>query len=207
MAIKNIGLIIVVSGILFTTENCNRHCLVASGTTISLTGGNSLYSPVKDSMKTGDTLFLNINIPGRLTYSNTTQTIDFSNATNMKADIRFIALKGVQSKSAALDSFLFIKKVGEYSANPLLPDASIGITFKEEANNYLFLIGCVPQKKGVYMIAISDIPYANKNCDYASIAIVSKSSDSHLHYLKDIYYGGGPIDPIDSTHSYCFKVY
>lgn len=202
-----IVIIVIISFFSLTYESCNRLCPVASGNTISLTGGSTSYTPIKDSIKAGDTIFLDISIPEKLTLDNSSSTIDFSNAKNMKTDIRFTSLKGIQAQAHALDSFVLIKRIGMYSINPLLTDAAINISFIEQNGNYFFSIGCIAQKKGIYLITVSDVPYAHKNCDYASISIISKSSDSHLHYLKDIYYGGGAIFPTDSTHSYCFKVY
>lgn len=63
------------------------------------------------------------------------------------------------------------------------------------------------QKVGTYCLSIIDIYEARKNCDKISVEIKMENNDNHLHYLKDIYYGGGEIAPLDSTHTYCFKVY
>lgn len=65
----------------------------------------------------------------------------------------------------------------------------------------------IPKKKGIYTLGTSDMPDVVKNCDRSAITMNITNKNSHLHYIKDIYYGGGPINPLDSTHSYCFKVY
>jgi hypothetical protein len=66
----------------------------------------------------------------------------------------------------------------------------------------------VPNKKGIYALSIADMPDVVANCARSAIILkFSSTIDRHLHYLKDIYYGGGQIDSLDSTHSYCFKVY
>jgi hypothetical protein len=209
MVIRNLlgGSVIMLSTI-FLFENCNKHCAsITAQRPVSLIGGFTLYNPIRDSINIGDTVFINITVPEKLTYSNNSSTIDFSNAHNVVPDISISALTGLQSQTGALDSFVLIKQVGSFYINSLLPAYSVNVTFDEKSGNYLFSAGCIAQKKGVYLILISDIPDAQKKCDYATISIVSSSSDSHLHYLKDIYYGGGLILPIDSTHSYCFKVY
>lgn len=207
MRIRHVYLLIVESIFLQIILGCNPKCFNPSGSTISLIGGRSLYSPNKDSIMVGDTLILNITVPESLTYANTSSTIDFSSASNMKTGVRFTALKGFQVADDGLDSFALIKGIGTYSVNTLTPNAAIDASLYEQGGNYLFSIGCIAQKKGVYVVDVSEIPYAHKKCDFASISIVSNPANNHLHYLKDIYYGGGPIFPVDSTRSYCFKVY
>jgi len=207
MDIKKLKLIIILSSCIIF-QNCNKHCsTITAQKATFLSGGYTLYNPLKDSIQTGDTLFIGITVPEKLTDNITNTQVDFSNASNMISDVSFSCLKGLQSQVGALDSFTLVKGVGSFSVNSRLPNYSVGITFIEQNGNYSYALGCIPQKKGIYVIDVSDIPYATKKCDNATISIISKSSDSHLHYLKDIYYGGGPIDAIDSTHSYCFKVY
>lgn len=208
MGIRNFLCGLIILGNIFLLENCNKHCAaITAQRPTSLIGGYTLYRPIRDSISIGDTLFLNITVPEKLTYNNSNSIIDFSNAENMVPDISISALKGIQSQTGALDSFILIRQVGSFSINSLLPNYSVNISFDEKGGNYLFSAICVAQKKGIYIIDVSDIPDAIKKCDNATISIISNSSDSHLHYLKDIYYGGGAIAQIDSTHSYCFKVY
>lgn len=208
MVIKNLLCPILALHTLFLLESCNKYCSsITAGHPISLNGGYTLYSPTRDSINIGDTIFLNVTVPEKLIENANNSSIDFSSANNMVPNISFSSLKGVQSQTGALDSFILIKQVGSFSVNSLLPEFSVSVIFDEQGGNYFFSLGCIAQKRGVYLITVSDIPDASKNCTHAAISIVSNSSDSHLHYLKDIYYGGGAILPIDSTHSYCFKVY
>ena len=208
MVIKNLLCWVLALNSLFVLESCNKHCSsITAGNPISLSGGYTLYSPIKDSINVGDTIFINVTVPEKLIGNTNNSPTDFSNANNMIPDISFSSLKGMQLETGALDSFILIKQVGSFSVNSLLPKFSISVTFSEQGGNYFFSLGCKAQKRGVYLITVSDIPDASKKCTHAAISIISKSSDSHLHYLTDIYYGGGAIAQIDSTHSYCFKVY
>lgn len=204
----NSGIVIVAFGF-FLWASCSKFCgvKVSPPEPFSLASGYSSFTPDKDSIGVGDTFFININVPERLNSSTDNSTIDFSNANNMIPDIGFSILKGWQSQEGALDSFVLFRSIGSFSTNSLLPAYSVNVAFNETPGSYQFSAGCIAQKKGIYLISVSDIPYANKKCTYAKISVISSSSDSHLHYLKDIYYSGGQISQYDSTHSYCFKVH
>jgi len=122
-------------------------------------------------------------------------------------DIHLTSLLGVNNSPGAIDSFLFLPEKGNIVVNPQTLSAARTIFYKEENGNYIFKLGMIPLKKGIYCFTIVDIYQAMKNCDKISVTILMKNGDSHLHYLKNIYYGGENIYSIDATHSYCFKVY
>ena len=80
--------------------------------------------------------------------------------------------------------------------------------YKEQNGFYKLKFALIPNRPGIYGISIDDLPNVARECDRAAIVMeFSPDLDKHLHYLKDIYYGGGTIASFDSTHVYCFKVY
>ena len=189
-------------------NGCHKPCVPIY---YKFNGGVAIINPDKGSIRIGDTLWFSSTIPVNLKYkqgnSSDSTYYSLSGATNVITDLHLTTPLGVNMQTGAIDSFSFIAIKGSLQSNPLIPHAGKTISYVEEGGNYLVAFGLIAQKKGVYILSIIDIYQAQKNCDKASVIITIDETDSHLHYLRDIYYGGGPINPIDSTHSYCFKVY
>ena len=188
--------------------SCHKLCITSQ---YNFNGGVANIFPDKDSIHIGDTLWFSSSIPVNLKYTsgNSSDSIYYSlsGAKNMITDFHLTTPLGINSQVGAIDSFSFISIKGSIQLNPLIPHAGKTISYVEEGANYLVTFAIVAQKKGVYFLNIIDIYQAEKKCDKISVVIMMNNADNHLHYLKDIYYGGGPINPLDSTHSYCFKVY
>lgn len=187
---------------------CHKLCKPAK---LSFSGGIASVLPDKDSIQVGDTLWFTTSLPLNYKYlgnNSDSANYNLSSATNVVTDIHLTSLIRVNTPLGAIDSFLFTPPItGSIKAHSLIPDAAKTITYSQSANTYDFSVGIIAQKKGIYCLTIIDIYQAKKNCDKISVGIITNNMDNHLHYLKDIYYGGGPIYSIDSTHSYCFKVY
>jgi hypothetical protein len=158
----------------------------------------------------GDTLWFSSSILSTFKYragGSDSATYDLSGAKNMETDIHLTALLSVNELVGAVDSFSFFPGQGNSALNPQTPHAALTISYIQENGVYKFNLGIIARKKGIYCLAIVDIYQAMKDCDKVSVTIGMTNPDSHIHYLKDIYYGGNEVPPIDSTHSYCFKVY
>lgn len=187
---------------------CHKPCIPAK---FNFTGGVASVLPNQDSIRVGDTLWLNTSLPLNYKYwSGGSDSIVYNlgGASNVATDIHLTALIGTNKAVDGIDSFSFTSaKKGSYQTNPLAPHFAKTITYTQQSNSYDFLVGIIAQKKGIYCLTIIDIYQAMKNCDKVSVTIVTNNNDNHLHYLRDIFYGGGAIDPVDLTHSYCFKVY
>ena len=194
--------------ILMATMSCHKLCVPRK---FNFSGGVASVLPGKDSIRVGDTLWFNSSLPVNYKYlDNNSDSVAYnlSNATNVITDIHFTSIIGIQNAIGGVDSFSSVLPTkGNVQKNPLAPTFAKTISYTQENNSYNFSFGIIALKKGIYCLTIIDIYQAMKNCDKISVDIVTNNMDNHLHYLKDIYYGGGTIDPIDSTHSYCFKVY
>jgi hypothetical protein len=188
-------------------SSCHKLCIPAQ---YDSTGGVATLSPDLDSIRVEDTLWFNSNIPTEVRYfqgASDSGTYNLSGAKNVATDIHLTSLLGVNNSPGVIDSFIFLPEKGNIIINPQVPSAGKTITYTEENGNYIFKLGLIAMKKGIYCFTIIDIYQAMKGCDKISVTVVMNNSDSHLHYLGDIFYGGGSLFPIDITHSYCFKVY
>ena len=186
---------------------CKKFC---NPQQLNLNGGLASVVPDEDSIHVGDTLWFRCTLPLNYKYSrggSDGSTYNLSGATNVITDMHLTVPLGFNQQTGAIDSFLFVPRIGGIQVNPLAPHAAKTISFIEQNGNYVFTVGVVALKRGIYFLFIVDIYQAMKRCDKISVAITMHDGDNHLHYLKDIYYGGGRIAPIDSTHGYCFKVY
>ena len=192
----------------FIFSGCHKNCIPRE---YQFNGGIANVYPDKDSIQVGDTLWFYCSIPANLKYiwgnSVDSENYNISGATNFGTDFHLTLPTGLNMQVGAMDSFSFISKIGKLHINPLAPDASQTISFAENDSAYMASFGIIAQKKGIYLLDILDIYQGMIKCDKFSVAITMNDVDNHLHYLRDIYYGGGTIDLIDSTHSYCFKVY
>ena len=188
--------------------SCHTICTPAK---YNCSGGSANIYPDVDSIRLGDTLWLSSIIPLNVKYSqgnNFDSTYyNLSGATNVITDFHITTPSGITMQSGAIDSFSFTALKGSIKSNPLIPDAGKTISYEEEGDKYIFSLSMIAQKKGIYFFSIIDIYQARKKCDKISVVTIMNNPDNHLHYLKDLYYGGGSINPLDSTHTYCFKVY
>ena len=205
MDIKIVALLVALSS--GSIISCNKFCQPDQH---SFNGGLASVVPNQDSIHVRDTLWFSCTLPLNYQYlrgGSDISTYNLSGATNVITDIHLTVPLGFNQQTGAIDSFLFVPGIGGIQTNPLAPHAAKTISFIEQNGNYVFTVGIVALKKGIYFLVVVDIYQAMKNCDKISVVITMHNGDNHLHYLKDIYYGGGPIAPIDSTHGYCFKVY
>ncbi len=172
--------------------------------------GTGLFSPEKDSIKIGDTLFFSSIINNQLRDTSSNHVIDYSSATNFATQINFDVASLADILNGAVDSFAFVIGKGSVNTNSLSPHSAKTVSYIEENGNYKLSFGIVALKKGNYVITIIDIANSKKNCSNAYIALTVSNMDQHLYYLNAVYFPGSPwgnsIPPIIQTHSYCFKV-
>ena len=173
--------------------------------------GLGMFTPEKDSLQIGDTIWYNSSVPNQLMDNNLNQLIDYSGATNFRSQINFGLVSFTNPTGGAVDSFVFIPIKGTISTNPLLPNAAKTVAYIEQNGKYELSFGFVAQKKGIYFVSVIDIGNSKKDCSDAIISLTLSNINKHQYYLNAIYFPGSPwgdsIPPIVQTHSYCFKVY
>ena len=169
----------------------------------------TFFYPELDSIAIGDTLFFRSETSNQLSNLADGKKIDYSNSPNFGAIIGFTELIGLNQTNGAVDDFTIIPNKGKIYTDSNVPSPTRvkQVIFAEENRKYILSFALIPNKKGIYSLGTGDMPSVIKNCDRSAISMNITNTNSHLHYLQDIYYGGGPISPLDLTHSYCFKVY
>ncbi len=196
-----IGIILVV--IIF---NCCRIACVPNHYTFKI--DNCIFQPNKDSIKVGDTLFFTASTLTTMVNQSDGKSIDYSGAANLGSALGVTELVGPNIANDAVNAFSYLPIKGQiYSDAAASPNRIKQIKFQEENGNYKLSFVVVAKKRGIYALNIADMPDVVRKCDRSAISMTFPSSlDVHLHYLKDIYYGGGQINPFDSVGVYCFKV-
>lgn len=166
-----------------------------------------LFSPEKDSIQVGDTLWVISSHP--TTFSDGTKDIEFSGA-NVGTNFRIFKFgESYPDLSGAVNDFLFVKGNGREANDDNNPAENKGFYFDEINSIYILKIGFIAQKKGVYTIGLNDalgISQQGLGCVKAAITILNANSDSHLHFYQS-WRPGYAMSDYERTHLYCFKVY
>jgi hypothetical protein len=201
-------IIIGVISITLFSSGCHKTCLPGN---YVLYGGSASINPDQDSIRVGDTLWLICSVPLVLKYISATSAdssnYDITGAQNFATDFQITSPLGVGTQAGAISLFSYIKGLGSFQNEPFDTSERKTFYFQEQNGKYVFSVGIIAKTKGIYCLSIIDILFAKKSCDNLSVSILMDNSEDHLYYLQDIYYGGGPIDYMTATHSYCFKVY
>lgn len=163
------------------------------------------FSPEKDSIQVGDTLFFECTIPKLEEDIKTGMLINFSNLVNLGDNLVISDISKFSTHRNAADSFEFVSILGniytdQYNAHQL--------NFVETDSSYIVKIGFIALKKGIYIFTLPDAPGVyRKNhikCGRGNFRILNSNMDKHLYLFTEIV---GSLSNYDATHSYCVKVY
>ena len=155
--------------------------------------------PDKDSIRIGDTIWIEINTPTQLKDIQSGRIINYSEAENLGSGISLAELIEKDSIKDAANDFSYILKKGISVDNPLINKVR-EFVFVEENNAFLFKIGVVPKKRGIYKMFVSNaanVYRKNDKCTKASFEINFENTNQHLYFNKIVlpYYnlpqGGG----------------
>ena len=103
----------------------------------------------------------------------------------------------------AFKNFTYLLVKGK-QVSSIDPQLEVEYTFLEENHNYVFKIGMVPEKIGVYRVIISDANNVYLKSDYctkASFQLNFEQTNQHFYLFP----GGASTPPGGNT--YYFKVY
>lgn len=185
MATKKIHSIIagaLLSALLFTGATCNKTGLDCANTKYSFQLPVKAY-PDKDSINIGDTIWLEVNESTSFTNTQNGQTLDYSGASNLGSTIAFgrydTALKSWTNENP--DNFNLISKNNH---DNLVNKTSIDVEylFAEKEGKYVFLLGVVPKKKGLFSILFSNSNNTYRKsdkCTKANFNIIFENTDQH----------------------------
>jgi len=188
-------LILISMATIFST--CKKHFGCAENV-YSFQIGIKAY-PDKDSIRIGDTIWIEINTPTQLKDIQSGRIINYSEAENLGSGISLAELIEKDSIKDAANDFSYILKKGISVDNPLINKVR-EFVFVEENNAFLFKIGVVPKKRGIYKMFVSNaanVYRKNDKCTKASFEINFENTNQHLYFNKIVlpYYnlpqGGG----------------
>ena len=170
---------------------------------------SDFFSPEKDSVTVGDTLWLISNISNVQVDINSGAQVDFSGAENLGFNLVVSDISKFRSQRGAVDSFDYTKRHGDIYTHPSSnPQGIKQLSFEKTMASYMLEVGLIAKKKGSYLLTVPDNPYVFRQdmpkCGTAAFAILNSNANKHL-YLFENYWG--KLNQYDSTHSYCFKVY
>jgi len=179
---------------------CKKNCI---RTDYSFTINTKAY-PALDSIFINDTVWIELNEPTILQDALSGTSIDYSGAQNLGTAIAFDELLGnAQTGNAAMDFDLKLLQ-GTQVSNPnttLIRE----FLFAEANGRYLFKLGIVPKRVGIFRIGLSNaanVYTTNNQCSRGGFTINFKETDQHL-YFNQWNYGVTPSLP---NGGYCFKV-
>lgn len=171
---------------------------------------SDFFTPEKDSIRIGDTLWLQSSILKLQKDINTQKEISFSNAENLGTTLIISDVgKFRNSLRGAVDSFSFFKINGNiFTASNTDINGVKQITYKETTASYELKVGLVALKAGIYIFTVTDNPSVFRKgktkCGLGAFEILNQNPNKHLYLFEDLL---GPLSSYDRNHSYCLKVY
>ncbi len=170
---------------------------------------NDSFSPEKDSINIGDTLWLTCTISKTQIDINTQANINFDNAENLGSNLVISDISRFNLERGAVDSFNYIQQYGNISTDPTSnPQGVKQLRFEESSDSYLLKVGLIAKKEGNYILTVPDNPYVFRRgmakCGTADFKILNVNINKHLYLFENIW---GLLSEYDRNHSYCFKVY
>ncbi len=159
--------------------------------------------PDLDSIRMGDTVWLDVSVPSTLTDEITGNSIEFTNATNLGLVISFQEVLSATNFRSAVEDFTFKLEIGKDGLNTN-PALFKGYLMTESGGFYKLKIGFIAQTHGVFRFTVHNAPNVlrnNSNCEKAFFQVNFTNTDQHFY----LYPGGAGTPPGGGT--YYFKVY
>ncbi len=194
-----ITLFVILVGCIAVGGNCMKDCIKQEYSfNIPL-----IAYPNLDSIRIGDTVWLDISTPTSLTDQLSGNTIHFTNATNLTFPIAFQEVLSATNFRPAVTDFNFKVEIGKEGGNT--NPALFKEYFLTEINGlYKLKVGFIAKTLGVYRFSVESAAYVhrnNSNCEKAFIRVNFMNTAQHFY----LYPGGAGTPPGGGT--YYFKVY
>lgn len=193
--------------------SCGKLRLDCDKTTFNFKIAAKAY-PDRDSIRIGDTIWIEINAPTNLTDITSNKVVDYSGAANLANALSIDRFTGGSFSNPgsvfAANDFSFILLSGfPVDSQPSGIDRIKAYLFKEDNKLYSLKLAVIPKKKGIYSIAISNgvnVYRQSDKCTKAAFEINFENTNQHL-YLYQNNRPGYVISTYEHKHMYCFKVY
>ena len=204
ISMKLILVIIVIAS--FAFSSCFKNC---SDTSYAFDTEAKVY-PDKDSIRVGDTLWIEVTTPTTLIDNLSGKKVDYSGAENMGAAIQISSFHSGSIEqtgaSYALDSFHYYLFRGSIYTTDMQASNYLYI---ETSGNYIFKLAIICERVGTYGVSISDavnVFRKKDKCSKATYAMQITNTDQHM-YLYQNSRPGYEASDYEKKHVYFFKVY
>jgi hypothetical protein len=168
------------------------------------------FKPSYSSYNIGDTLWFEGNIPFKLLDVVVNDSVDYSHAKYMGTLIRVFKIDSISNGDPihSAQDFDYFSVWGREYADEKQSNWIRQIECATDGKSYIFKIGIILQKKGVYALFIANAVNVQKdiegNCDRANYAI-SLANDSTNLYMYENYLGYA-VQSDYVKQGYCFMV-
>lgn len=174
------------------------------------------FSPDKDSVKLGDTLFLQSSFPSQLRDVQTNKIVDYSNASAIGSNL-FVDKLSTNPNSlgsyleAAVTSFNYVSQRGQIYTDPTVPSSQRvkQLIYEQNGSNYELRAALIPLQRGLYSLSVTDglsnSKRTSKDCSRAAFQMTLLSNKRSLPYLQVA--SKRPLNQNDSLHFYIVRVY
>lgn len=189
---------------IITISSCTKNCKEVKYN-FSM---QQIFSPEKDSISVGDTLWLISSHSTTFKDTITNKEVDFSNA-QLGTNIRMLSfLDSSRSYIGVVKNFRVIRVFGSEVGNDNLPEYNKGVRYEEREGKYLLKFGFITNKKGTYLFSVGNsisVKRINHGCEKADIQITNGNTNNHLYVFHN-WWPGYQIPNYERTHSYFFIV-
>ncbi len=167
----------------------------------------SQFIPQKEVYNVGDTIMLSSSFPKNLLDNVSNKIINYANNLGIGGDIGIGLIDSINHKfEFARDSFSYLNSKGSFN---IAQQNVLNTSFKETNTNFEFEIKLVANKKGNYVIGVSDLGcqgIIGQDCTNAGFSMLVNNPNKHFTILSNANIPGVIIDNIRIATNYCFRV-
>lgn len=160
--------------------------------------------PYLDSILINDTIWFEINESTILKDLSSERMVNYDNALNLGSAIGVDELLGNSQRRDAAGDFNYILLAGTETSS-VNPARFKEYLCKEVPNYYLFKLGIIPKKTGVFRMGFADaanVYRRNDDCTKAYFKILFKETNQHIYFNDQNFNITTPLP----SNMYCFKV-
>lgn len=194
---------ILLAGVITITSSCGKLCL--TDTAFNFQISVKAY-PDRDSIRIGDTIWLEINAPTSLQDISSKKIVDYSGTENLGSAIGFERIT-IGNPIVSANSFNYILITGIQVSNPNTTQIR-EFLFVQSNYSFAFKLGIIPKEKGVFGIGFSNAANVYRNSNKCTKALFQINFEStRQHYYLNPYINTTNTDTTKASGSYYFKVY
>ncbi len=171
--------------------------------------GTFLVTPDTDSIRVGDTIFLESTVPYFLQDLITGQTVEFRGSVNVGTMVAFDKLLGNNNIEHCADCFELKPIEGEFLPHHVLPSRNRNYVFSQSPSGYKFRLAIIAKVTGDFVFAFNDAGPSypkDDDCMKANFQYKMKNTDQHF-YIYQSHRPGYVLSNYEQNHMYCFRVY